>query len=76
MAIVTNIDPEDIPDVPVNKFLLRGNAADKDDKNQKDSPDGKAYKDRRGKSYYHIKNHTLTSILEILKIFFQFLKNL
>lgn len=24
LATVTNINPEDIPDIPVNKFLLRG----------------------------------------------------
>lgn len=46
---MTNIDPEDIPDVPVNKFLLRGNAS-KDDKNMKD--ESKSYKDRRGKCIY------------------------
>lgn len=32
LVTVSNINPEDIPDVPVNKFLMRGaNAKDKND---------------------------------------------
>lgn len=32
LASVTNINPDEIPDVPVNKFLYRGGAANNDDK--------------------------------------------
>ncbi|KAK9871244.1 hypothetical protein WA026_011519 [Henosepilachna vigintioctopunctata] len=44
LAVVTNINPEDIPDVPVNKFLLRG-TANNDDRNEKDAND-KGSRDR------------------------------
>lgn len=37
LATVSNINPEDIPDVPVNRFLMRGVASrDKKDDKQKD----------------------------------------
>ncbi|KAL3270407.1 hypothetical protein HHI36_024366 [Cryptolaemus montrouzieri] len=46
LAIVSNINPEDIPDIPVNKFLLRGNV-NKDDKDQKDPSDRKGSRERK-----------------------------
>lgn len=35
LATVTDIDPEDIPDVPFNKFLMRGPKEKEDDKKGK-----------------------------------------
>ncbi|XP_022919295.2 peptidyl-prolyl cis-trans isomerase G [Onthophagus taurus] len=35
LAVISNINPEDIPDVPVNKFLMRG-GPNKDNNNKKD----------------------------------------
>lgn len=32
LASISNINPDEIPDVPVNKFLLRGGAANNNDK--------------------------------------------
>lgn len=38
LATVSNINPEDIPDVPVNKFLMRGNvSSDRRDDRKKGS---------------------------------------
>lgn len=35
LVTVSNINPEDIPDVPVNKFLMRGGNIDKEIKKEK-----------------------------------------
>lgn len=32
---ITNIKPEDIPEIPANKFLMRGAPSDKDKKDKK-----------------------------------------
>lgn len=35
LVTLTNINPEDIPDIPVNKFLLRGDPRNDSDKKDK-----------------------------------------
>lgn len=46
LVTVSNINPEDIPDVPVNKFLMRG-ATNNNNGNSKDTKNKDDKKDRR-----------------------------
>ncbi|XP_065170471.1 peptidyl-prolyl cis-trans isomerase G isoform X1 [Atheta coriaria] len=64
LVSVTNINPEDIPDVPTNKFLMRG-----DRKNNDDRDGRKSYKkrDNRENSNYKRRRPMLTKSGRVIK---------